>query len=454
MAHDTIYLDHGYGRLSAGRVVVGCSGGADSVLLALLLKEQIGPNFLRIVHVNHGLREHANRDEEFVREFCAREGLEFQSVRLTDLAKDEGSLREARLAALKAGAREFKATVIALGHHRDDLAETFLINAMRGAGVRGLGSLRRFHEADGFLFYRPLLDITRGQIREELQQRNAQWTEDETNESPMYLRNRIRMELLPLMEELDSRSPANLAKAAKACADAQELSNAYATAIAEHALLSHTGASALFDPGRLTPFLNALTAREILHALFRRFDPALGPISFPNLLVMEFEKLPESAGFDLKLPMGVLFCEKLCILLRRREADLETELLAHSAAFPIPFGHSWRLIADKTPVIDGPFTAIFDEEALQGEPRLVKGPSPDDVIDLKDGRKTLADCLKEAGAPSVLRKHGVAVYDDRGAVWLPGVRQSFRTLAGVKTQKFTRLRVVAVSREEAGKARQ
>ena len=196
-----------HGLLPSGaRVVVGLSGGSDSVALARLLLdlgEHGGFTVAGLAHLNHELRSSAGRDEAFCREFAQRLGLPLlvESVSVRDYAAAEAlsiedAARRLRYAFLERAAAGMSADHIAVGHTQDDQAETFLLKLMRGAGLRGLGGIYPRRGA----VIRPLLDVTRDALRHYLRSRAETWIEDETNEDLENPRNRIRYRVLP---ELD-----------------------------------------------------------------------------------------------------------------------------------------------------------------------------------------------------------------------------------------------------------
>jgi tRNA(Ile)-lysidine synthase len=186
-------------------IVIGLSGGGDSVALtsALLgLRKRMGLK-LAAAHLNHRLRgDESDRDEEFVRAMCARLGLELQVERAEGLgtisaANLEERARDARREFLRRAADRVGADFIALGHHRDDQAETVLMRLMRGAGAAGMAAMA---ERGPERLIRPMLLISRAEIREYLSDCAIPFVEDSSNSSRDFLRNRIRGELLPMLE--------------------------------------------------------------------------------------------------------------------------------------------------------------------------------------------------------------------------------------------------------------
>jgi tRNA(Ile)-lysidine synthase len=177
------------------RVVVAVSGGPDSVCLLHVLRE-IGIPVAGVAHFNHKLRGQASEeDERFVGAMAARLGLPFYRG---ESAGREGNLeqsarrerREFFLGLIRDGAAER----VALGHTRDDQAETVLFRMLRGSGLAGLAGIHPVTK-DGLI--RPFIDVTRAAVEEALRSRGLEWREDLSNLDRRFARNRIRRDLLP-----------------------------------------------------------------------------------------------------------------------------------------------------------------------------------------------------------------------------------------------------------------
>jgi tRNA(Ile)-lysidine synthase len=206
---------------SGARLLIGLSGGSDSVALVLLLRElaeQDGFTVVSLAHLNHRLRCTATRDEQFCRELAARIALPIavQSVDVASYAQTqrlsvEDAARRLRYDFLHRVAESASADRIAVGHTRDDQAETFLLKLIRGAGMTGLGGI---YPRRGKVV-RPLLDVTHSDLRRFLESRGLTWVDDETNDDLGNPRNRIRHRVLPELDLVaaSSSSPA-IARAA------------------------------------------------------------------------------------------------------------------------------------------------------------------------------------------------------------------------------------------------
>ena len=177
-------------------VVVGCSGGADSLaLLVLAVDDGLAPI---AVHIDHGLRPGSERDADVVAGAAARLGAEFDArrVRVDAGPNLEARARAARYDALESARVQHGATAVLVAHTADDQAETVLLNLLRGSGSAGLAGMpvRRGHVV------RPLLRTRRSDVRAECARRRLVPIEDPSNEDLAFRRNWIRREVLPLLE--------------------------------------------------------------------------------------------------------------------------------------------------------------------------------------------------------------------------------------------------------------
>lgn len=220
-------------------VLCALSGGADSMYLLCRLLEGRERYGWRVcaAHLNHGLRETAGRDEKFVRDWCGRRGVPL-AVGLEDVAgyaRREGlSLEEAgrtlRYRFLGQAALEAGCPLIATGHHAGDSAETVLMNLIRGCGLKGLAGIPERRDN----IVRPMLEVSRGEIEAYLKEHGVPHVEDETNDDVNYTRNKVRHQLLPLLEELNPQAAAHIAAAARRLReDEEELSRQAAPLAAE-----------------------------------------------------------------------------------------------------------------------------------------------------------------------------------------------------------------------------
>ncbi|MCQ2222839.1 MAG: tRNA lysidine(34) synthetase TilS [Bacteroidaceae bacterium] len=198
------------------KVLVALSGGADSVALLRILL-QLG-YCVEALHCNFHLRgAESDRDEYFVRTLCQNLGIQLhiKHFNTRQYCADhkislEMGARELRYAWFEEVLNDLEALTICVAHHRQDQAETVLFNLIRGTGLRGLAGM---HYQNGHIT-RPLLDCTREDIEEYLNQLQQEWVNDSTNYEHDATRNKIRLEILPLLKSINPQVIKNIARAA------------------------------------------------------------------------------------------------------------------------------------------------------------------------------------------------------------------------------------------------
>lgn len=189
------------------KILVGLSGGADSVCLFRVLLALRGEFAFSVeaVHVNHCLRDSAGRDEAFVRNLCDKENIVLHTY-VVDVKKhaDEKGMsteeagRDVRYRCFAEAMEKSGASKVAVAHHKNDQAETILFHMSRGSGPDGLSGMHPVRDD----VIRPILCLDRGQIESYLSACRQEYVTDETNESMLYSRNRLRLEVLPMLEEI------------------------------------------------------------------------------------------------------------------------------------------------------------------------------------------------------------------------------------------------------------
>lgn len=200
-----------------GLYLVALSGGADSVALLLILKD-LGYR-IEAAHCNFHLRgEESNRDEEFVKELCKEKAIplhliHFETKEYASLhqVSIEMAARELRYGYFRQLRQDIGAEKVCVAHHRDDAVETLLMNLMRGSGVHGLTGIRsNFGE-----IVRPLLVVSRQEIEDYLYSIGQCFVTDSTNLVDDVMRNKIRLNVLPLLEQINPSVAENIGKTAR-----------------------------------------------------------------------------------------------------------------------------------------------------------------------------------------------------------------------------------------------
>jgi len=192
-------------------VVVGVSGGPDSITLLHVLnsmKKEYALNIL-IAHLDHKFRgEESEADRRFCEGLAKKYNLEitWEEIDVPKIAKEKGispeeAARFERYDFFKRMAKEKGINKIAVGHTRDDQAETVLMRIIRGAGMKGLGGISPVKEMQGFKIIRPLIEVSRKDLEGFISESGLKFRKDSSNEKTIFTRNKIRLELIPLLEK-------------------------------------------------------------------------------------------------------------------------------------------------------------------------------------------------------------------------------------------------------------
>ncbi|MGV3723839.1 MAG: tRNA lysidine(34) synthetase TilS [Actinomycetota bacterium] len=454
------------------RILVAVSGGVDS--LALLhalasLRSELGVE-VSAAHVHHGMRgEAADADVVFLSEQCRAWGVPL-AVAYADvpaLAAErrisvEEAGRDARHAAFEELAKEHGCGKVATAHHADDQAETVLLNLFRGAGIDGLAGMperRPLSAAPGAPeLIRPLLRVSRADLEAYCADHGLEPRFDVTNTDLAYRRNRVRRQLLPLLEEYDPAIVRHLIRLADQARDEQALLTREVDALLASALV--------IEPAVIWPIpLPALAPSTVLNTAPLRAAP-------PALLRRALRRaLRGVAGYALEL--DALLVERLtemvsgagptafdlpgCALEARRNG--ERLHLRGTARLPTPepvgvalpgitnaasFG--LRLSIRETPIPENlrvpPAEAILDAGSLQPPLALRVAAVGERFQPLNaPGRCLLSDFFASRKIPAGFRAVWPVLADAEGPVWVLGLAIAHRVRVGPETERAIRLRV-------------
>ncbi|MDP3920304.1 MAG: tRNA lysidine(34) synthetase TilS [Candidatus Omnitrophota bacterium] len=268
------------------KVFVACSGGPDSVALLHLLRSLGDPWKLKlgILHLNHGLRgAESDREQKFVAQLARAAGIPFYTAKKKIRRRTgnrslslEESARNVRYDFFTRVAKKHRIPVIALAHNQDDQAETMLMRILQGTGLRGLSGIRPVVTHRGIRFVRPLLNFTKKEVLGYLRSEKVRFCIDSSNRSKKFLRNRIRLDLLPhLSREYNPRVTQALARIPAIVRGENEVLEAVDRAAWRRVVLSRRGGSLYLDRQALLKFPAAVQFRIVNRAL-QKIDPRSG----------------------------------------------------------------------------------------------------------------------------------------------------------------------------------
>ncbi|MBI2873635.1 MAG: tRNA lysidine(34) synthetase TilS [Firmicutes bacterium] len=328
-------------------VLAAVSGGADSVCLLHLLSGWRGEMGFQLyaAHLDHGLRgAESAADGDFVEELCGmlRVPFRFSKVSVGEYAMEKGlstqeAARQLRYAFLGDLARELGASRIAVGHNQDDQAETVLLHLVRGAGPEGLrGMDYETRLGPGRSLIRPLLGTSRAEIEAYLAAEGQAFRVDPSNEKPIYLRNRVRLELLPLLEQgYNSKVKEALFKTAEIVRDDLLFLQGRARELYPQVVLEGPGEEVSLRIARLQQVPMALQ-RQLVRLALGRIRGDLRGIQFVH--VEELLGLMETGqvGSGIHLPKGLRAYRTYDRLILRRAPEEEAEPVDFSVPLSVP----------------------------------------------------------------------------------------------------------------------
>ena len=429
-----------------GTWVVAVSGGSDSVGLLRVL-HALAPTVglrLSVAHLDHGVRgPTAQADAAFVAEVARSLDLPFDLGHWcpSSTTHFESSARRARYAWLSETALARGATVIAVGHTRDDQAETILHRIVRGTGLRGLAGMRQVRKLDpisGIKLVRPLLTVSRASIREYLAALSQTYHDDETNADQTHTRSRIRHDLLPkLAAEYNPNVATALVQLGKLAQASQQAIASDVRSIARQALLKRSAEGMVLKHGHLQGVPTFLRT-EVLRFLWRRArwpEAGMSAERWGRIaeLVGQSEFRPVSIGARVTIAIE----REFFLVLRRSQAETQPD--ANSTVSPAD-APTPLTIPGITPVpwAGGRIITTTDPNAPRHEsinpakiepPLMIRQPTAGDRFEPlgMNGQSTpLADFFRARKVPRHNRSRTPLLCDARGIVWVVGHRISER----------------------------
>ena len=420
------------------RILVGVSGGIDSVVLLDVLCE-LGYG-CEVVHVNFQLRgSDSEKDEQFVRELCAERNLKMHvhpaPARLhakSIKCSIQMAARELRYTLFAQLAERHQISAVAVGHHSDDQAESLLINLNRGTGPEGMVGMRpRRSLGQQSALIRPLLAETRESIYMYAEAKELAWREDASNSDKAYLRTRIRSSVLP---HLSSRA---LARSSSLMG--QWVEQVIRPLITEQFAAASEGQSMKIESLRALP---DILARRLVMEGLRTWMPWA---SVDEVLVKRIMDLLEAqTGKRVETGSGAVWRDREHLTFTGLSTDKpmkELMLSVESSPIMVPQGAlQLDLIKDNPAQFDGPDVAWLDAETLL-LPLTVRNWLPGDRVHPlgMKGTKKVSDVLTDAAVPASHRAHVTVVCSGDTIAWVVGYQLSHKFRVTTSTQKYARI---------------
>lgn len=436
-------------------IIVGVSGGADSLSLLDCLTH-LGYSVI-IAHLDHQLRSESSAEAEYVREISERYDVPFilgrQAVR--ELSEQGGSLEEtARLARynfLAQVAQEHGSGCVAVGHTADDQVETILMHLLRGSGPEGLqGMLPRtlftqwigIHSHGALDLARPLIECSRADTMKHCQQHELTPVYDPSNEDITFYRNRIRHELLPLLEAYNPGIRQIILRLSDVMREQVSFNQSHIDA-AWPLVMTPLGPEALMIEAGAFTTLHSFVQRALIRRAISSLAPTLRDISHEATIRavswMESDQGPKSLPGGLSLErfgeQVILKKAQESVLLETYPQVLEGEELRLSPPGEVRLAHGWHISAHieasdakrlETLLSEsGHYVAVFSADHFPTE-LIIRSRKPGDRITLPavEGSTKIADLMINRKIPRQVRARWPLAIVGEVVLWVPGIQRS------------------------------
>ena len=398
-----------------GLHLVALSGGPDSVALLLILK-RLGYR-VEAAHCNFHLRgEESDNDEAFVKKFCKDEAIPIHLIHFEteEYAKFhqvsiEMAARELRYRYFNQLRQDICAETICVAHHRDDAIETLLMNLMRGAGIHGLTGIR----PKNGIVVRPLLDVSRKDILSWLESQGQSYVIDSTNLSADVLRNKIRLQLLPLMEQILSGTAENLFRTSRYLSEAEKV---YDAEMAHEKQLCADGTS--IPLALLSTVPSPLC---LLHEL-------LMPLGFNRTQISEIlAHANGSSGREYNSPTHTLLIDRETLIIVENQPPMKPVKIPEPGNYRLDDSAVFRIesLEGGIEVLSmDPDVATLDAASITFPLTIRQVQTGDSFHPLgMNGRKLVSDFLTDKKFNLIAKRRQLVVTDASDSIlWLVGVR--------------------------------
>ncbi|HBO83669.1 MAG TPA: tRNA lysidine(34) synthetase TilS [Deltaproteobacteria bacterium] len=447
------------------RVLVAVSGGADSVVLLHVLME-IKDKYsldIAVVHLNHSMRgEESDRDFVFVKNLAERIGVRFigKKINVPEIKSEHGGspqevARRVRYRFFEDVAREYNADKIATGHTLDDQAETVIMRFIKGTSLRGMSGIPFVRGK----FIRPLLNIKREDIESYAKANNIKFVEDSSNISTKYFRNKVRLELLPLLKKYNPKIKEEIARLAESASRDEyylekEAEKEYKTAIAG-STIPLSDIKVVFNLEKIKSLHTALTTRIFLKAIEHLKQDLSGIYSYHVEDIIDLIEGSAPQG-EINLPMGITVYKEYEKLVFARERIPVPKSFETVLNIPGVTSIDKLKVQIKTSILtvskSGEFLyddnniAYFDYDKLVF-PVMARSFRAGDrftPFGMK-GSKKVKDLFIEKKVPFYLRRSTPIIASGDDLIWVAGIRRGDKARVEEGTKKVLKIEIIRTS---------
>lgn len=415
-------------NISNDYIIVGCSGGPDSMCLLDILTK----NRYKVIcaHVDHNIRKESKSEREFLQSYCNDRDIPFEYVELKKIKRaNESYYRNKRYKFYKELAKKYNTRYISTAHHGDDLVETILMRLTRGSSFYGYRGFSKYYEEKEYIYIKPLIFYTKEDIEDYLKKNKIPFVLDKTNMEDKYTRNRYRHHLLPFLKKENGRVNKKFLEFSE---EIEEVENLLSKLVDD--ALDRNYKNGKIDLRAFSQENRVIQKKELEYVLKNIYRDEIDNFN-KNYAIKILEMLEKEKNFRLSLPQNLQVIREYDELYFK-EIDKEKSgfIIELETLTKLPNGDTIEIIKESSD--NSNFTTRLNSETLS-LPLYIRTRQKGDRISIKNmaGTKKIKEIFIDEKIPSSLRDTYPLVVDKEGKiVWIPGLRKS--KFDNEKNQKY------------------
>lgn len=400
-------------------IVVGVSTGSDSMALFHYLINNTKKKIV-CAHVNHNVRKESIKEEKYLKEYCKKNNIIFETIKLTNYKENnfENEARKKRYAFYEKILKKYNTKYLFLAHHGDDLIETILMKIVRGSNLEGYAGLKEISKRKDYYIIRPLLNYTKEDILNYCTKHKITYFNDNTNTNTKYTRNRYRTKFLPLLKEEDKDIHKKFINYSKTLLEylyyIEKVSEEYINKI----YINNTIDIKEFK--KIDPFIRKNILYQILNTIYENAPDIVKKRHIDSIINIITSNKP---NLEINLPNKVIVIKsynKLLFTTKKEKQDYIIPLKNYNEIN----NHIIKII-DKTNESGNDIIRLNKKDIMM--PLYIRNKKNGDYIILKglNKKKKISDIFIENKIPKNLRDtYPILVDSNNQIIWIPNLKKS------------------------------
>lgn len=405
-----------------GPVVVGVSTGSDSMALLHYLINNYKDKII-CAHINHNIRKESNDEEIFLKEYCNKNNIIFESMTINSYNENnfENEARKKRYSFYEELLTKYNSKYLLLAHHADDLIETILMKIVRGSNINGYAGIKKISKKDNYYIVRPLLDYTKEEILEYINKNNIKYFDDITNKDTKYTRNRFRHNIIPLLKKEDKLVHKKFIKYSNTLLEYNDYVN-HETEINLNKIYKENKLD-LINFNKLHIFLQKNILYTILNNIYNNKENIIKEKHITNILNIINSNKP---NLSLELPNKIYVTKEYNILTFNKNININDNT-------------NYKIPLSEFNIINNYIISVVEKSDKDGNdicrlnikdikpPLYLRNKKEGDFIEVKglNGKKKIKDIFIEKKIPITERNNYPILVDSNDTIlWIPNIKKT------------------------------